>query len=316
MNPASPRSQTRGFAHDAFLYDGDHDFLGGTVPFIRAGLAAGEPVLVAVGAVKIELLRAALGREAGAVRFADMADVGHNPARIIPAWQQFVAENGSPERRVRGVGEPIWPGRRPAELIECQRHEALLNVAFDTTSAWSLLCPYDRTALDRTIIDETYRSHPFVRRDGTRRPSASYDAHATATAHLDAPLPEPAGPTRQMAFGPGGLTALRRLVSQHAEAAGLDTARTSDLVLAVDEIAANSLRHGGGEGLLRLWHDGDTLLCEVRDRGHIDEPLVGRRRPMPDQPGGRGLWVANQVCDLVQLRSFPSGSAVRVHMRA
>jgi hypothetical protein len=30
--------------------------------------------------------------------------------------------------------------------------------------------------------------------------------------------------------------------------------------------------------------------------------------------GGRGLWMVNQLCDLVQLRSFPDGAAVRVHM--
>ena len=33
------------------------------------------------------------------------------------------------------------------------------------------------------------------------------------------------------------------------------------------------------------------------------------------QPGGYGLWLANQLCDLVQIRSLPAGTAVRLHMR-
>jgi hypothetical protein len=37
------------------------------------------------------------------------------------------------------------------------------------------------------------------------------------------------------------------------------------LVLAVDEVATNSLRHGGGRGTLRIWRDADAVVCEVRD---------------------------------------------------
>jgi anti-sigma regulatory factor (Ser/Thr protein kinase) len=56
-------------------------------------------------------------------------------------------------------------------------------------------------------------------------------------------------------------------------------------------------------------------LCEVRDRGRIVEPLVGRLPPPLDRHGGRGLWLVNHLCDLVQIRSTEAGSVVRVHMR-
>ena len=75
------------------------------------------------------------------------------------------------------------------------------------------------------------------------------------------------------------------------------------------------MRHGGGGGTLRAWQEPDALICEVRDRGRLEDPLVGRRRPSGAQVGGYGLWLANQVCDLVQLRSHEHGSTVRVHMR-
>jgi hypothetical protein len=41
------------FRHEALLYAGEVDFLTGTLPFIREGVAAGEPVLVVVSAAKI-----------------------------------------------------------------------------------------------------------------------------------------------------------------------------------------------------------------------------------------------------------------------
>jgi len=84
-------------------------------------------------------------------------------------------------------------------------------------------------------------------------------------------------------------------------------------VLAVNELATNSIRYGGGRGEMLLWREGQTLLCEIRDEGHITDPLVGRSRPAPEANNGRGLWLANQLCDLVQIRSSPAGSRVRVH---
>ena len=57
------------------------------------------------------------------------------------------------------------------------------------------------------------------------------------------------------------------------------------------------------------------MICEVRDSGRLDKPLAGRARPELGQGGGWGLWLANQLCDLVQLRTLPDGSVVRLHLR-
>jgi anti-sigma regulatory factor (Ser/Thr protein kinase) len=86
-------------------------------------------------------------------------------------------------------------------------------------------------------------------------------------------------------------------------------------VLAVNEIATNSVRHGGGTGTLRVWVGTRWLVCEIEDRGRIDNPMVGREEPTPDRPDGRGLWIANQICELVQLRTFGERSVARLHMR-
>jgi hypothetical protein len=78
------------FEHEAFLYADGEEFLAGVVPFLREGVAAGEPALVVVDADKIDRLRSRLNGDAHAVHFADMAEVGRNPAGIIPAWRRFV----------------------------------------------------------------------------------------------------------------------------------------------------------------------------------------------------------------------------------
>ncbi len=128
-------------------------------------------------------------------------------------------------------------------------------------------------------------------------------------------LPAPSKRPRELTFTSEQLADLRRFVSQGATEALLEGSRSDDLVLAVNELATNSLRHGGGEGKLLMWSEADTLLCEVRDSGHITEPLVGRSPPETRQPTGRGLWVVHHLCDLVQIRSTATGSVVRVHMR-
>jgi anti-sigma regulatory factor (Ser/Thr protein kinase) len=305
---------TETFRHEALLYDGEVDFLAGTLAFLREGIAAGEPVLVVVSAARIGLLRSALGGDADRVAFADMADVGANPARIIPAWRDFMAAAVVGGGHARGIGEPIWAERTPAELVECQRHETLLNLAFAGVPAWWLLCPYDTSALGPEVLEEARRSHPFVSEGGVATVSGGFRGLDQAAEPFAAPLPDPPGRPPELDFGPGSLARLRALVAEHGAAAGLTPARIGDLVLAVDEIATNSLRHGGGRGTLRIWRDAGAVVCEVRDAGRIQDPMVGRERPSPDRDGGRGLWLANQLCDLVQLRSFPTGAVVRLHL--
>ena len=130
----------------------------------------------------------------------------------------------------------------------------------------------------------------------------------------DQVVEEPPANAEVFEFDGTGLGVGRRLVFRCAADAGLSTPRANDFVLAVNEILTNSVLHGGGSGVLRIWPEKDRLVCEVEDRGRIDDPLAGRRRPDPDQPNGRGLWMANQLCDLVQLRSTGGGNFVRLHM--
>jgi anti-sigma regulatory factor (Ser/Thr protein kinase) len=110
------------------------------------------------------------------------------------------------------------------------------------------------------------------------------------------------------------LSQVRALVFQQAMQAGLAEGRANDLVLAVSEVAANTLRHTRSPGTLAIWHDDDEVVCEIHDEGMITDPEVGRQKPAPHASGGHGLWIVRQVCDLVELTSDGNGTTVRLHM--
>ena len=313
---AAARGSGQDFRHDALLYAGDEEFVAGTVPFILTGIEAGEPVLVVVDKHKIGLLESELGADAAHVQFADMREVGSNPARLIPAWKHFLDARKQPRTRVWGIGEPIWSGRSEAELVECHRHEALLNLAFAEAAPLSLLCPYDTAALDPEVIAGARCSHPTVVDDGARHASVCllrprFARGRRSRSRCPSRARRCTSSSSSRTISPTSAASSR---GAHAPP-GLEHERGEDVVLAVNEVATNSVRHGGGGGTLRAWQEPDALICEVRDRGRLEDPLVGRRRPSGAQVGGYGLWLANQVCDLVQLRSHEHGSTVRVHMR-
>jgi anti-sigma regulatory factor (Ser/Thr protein kinase) len=297
------------YRHEALLYTGADDFVTRALPFIQRGVAKREPILVAVDNAKIDRLRWALGSDADQVRFEDMRRLGANPALIIPAWQEFVDSNRG--RAMRGIGEPIYAGQPAEQLAESQRHERLLNLAFDGSQEFRLVCPYDTSSLPAAVIDEALHSHRFIGGEGEDRESAEYLADAQAV--FD-DLPEPARRPAVVEFDASTLGAVRTLAHKQALLAKLPAARTADLVLAVNEVATNSIRHGGGKGVFRAWTDRNGAICEVKDGGYIKNPLADRQRPAEDDVAPRGLWFANQVCDLVQVRSKPGSTTVRLRI--
>ncbi len=297
--------------HRALLYDGAHDFLEHAVPFVQDGLAVGEPVLVMVDQAKGNMLRARLGEGAERVSFADMHDVGRNPARIIPSWQAFIDRHPrSP--RLRGLGEPIWAQRSRDELEECHLHEALLNIAFDHDGpSMELLCPYDVGSLMPGDVAHARRTHPLISEDGHDHHSGDYDSQAALGFATELPTP-PSVAARLLFEGSSGVARVRSFVRDFARQAGLAPTQAGDLELAASELATNSVRHGGGGGETLLWLEPDACLCEFRDGGQIADALAGRIRPSRGQVGTWGLWMANQLCDLVQIRSTADGNAVRL----
>ena len=300
-----------GFQHEALFYRGDDGFLAGLLPFVRDGLEHDEDVVVAEPRTRLDLLRDALGGDASAVTFFDMAEIGQNPARIIGVWDHVLREHTDAGRTLRGVGEPAFVGRREAELVECRLHELLLNHAFDGGPSWRLLCPYDEEHLPRSATRGALHTHPGAMTADGRRLRGSYAAGAVTDAFATE-LPRPTDAVLRGIYGSGDIPATRRTVGQYARKLGLSEDKVEILQLAASELATNSVRHGGGTGTVAMWVEPGAAVVEFSDSGRVSDPLTGRLMPPLEQEGGRGVYLVNQLCDLVQLRSSDNGTVVRV----
>ena len=110
------------------------------------------------------------------------------------------------------------------------------------------------------------------------------------------------------------LAAVRAVVHRYALLAGLPEPRAVDLVIAVSEVAANTVRHAKSPGSLKIWYDAREIVCQIQDDGIITDPQAGQRAPSLDGAGGHGLWIVHQLCDQVDLRSDEAGTTIRLHM--
>ncbi|MFF6999833.1 anti-sigma factor RsbA family regulatory protein [Streptomyces sp. NPDC008313] len=298
------------FVHPALFYRDEREYLAGTASFVREGLAAGEPVAVAVPPDNLRLLQAELGPEADGVRFLDMTREGRNPGQIIPGVLRAFAD-AQPAGRVRIIGEPIWAGRSAAEYPACVQHEALINAAFQDRPV-TILCPYDVTGLDARVLDDAYATHPTVIDAGRESRSAAYSPEAVVDRYNE---PLPVVPDAGVyVFDADSLPDARRFAVAHASAAGMSGRPLDDLALVTAELTTNSVVHGGGSGTLRVWSEERRVVVEVRDRGQLKDPLAGRRPPPRAQCGGRGLLLVNLLTDLVRLHTDPDGTTVRCYL--
>ncbi|QFZ24329.1 sensor histidine kinase [Saccharothrix syringae] len=296
--------------HEALLYRDDEQYLASTVPFVCEGLAAGEPVLVAVPQERIDLLRSALGPAADRVEFLDMRRVGRNPGRIIPGVLTAFADTSSASR-VRILDEPIWPGRTALEYPACVQHEALVNVAFEGRGTW-VLCAYDSGTLTPDVLRDAEATHPVVVEDDRRRSSTGYREPLLTSEEFNRPLPPPPEDAITRRFDLDELSSVRRLVAEFGTDTGLTPDQVEDLVLAVNELTTNSVVHGGGVGTLLIWRESGIVVCEVRDSGRLANPMVGRRNPGASANGGYGVMLVNLLCDLVRVHTQDNGTTIRV----
>jgi len=299
-----------GLVHEAMPYRGDSDFLSEALRYLRAALAAGHPVLVALPGIRTDLVRDALDTDAGRVRFADMAADGRNPGRIIPGvLHDFVA--GHSGRRVAILAESTWAARSGPEYAACVTHEALTNLAFVGHEV-SILCPYNLTDLPRRALADARRTHAALRQDGARRLSAGY-TDPRAVVDSIAAL-QPAAPARARRLDYHVVGQARNAATEWGMRAGLTEDQLTDVIIAVSEVAGNSVAHTGNGGSLLCWQEDGSLVYEMRDGGHIQDLLAGRVPPPIEAESGRGLLMVNFLCDLVQVKTGPSGTAIRLWM--
>ncbi len=279
------------------------------MPFLRDGVDRGDHVVVAATDVIDHELRTRLGSAADDVDFIDVTVLAANPARLIPALRTLIEDNHQHHRPIRALGHPETPGCRAVEADESRLHEALINLVIPPDTPLWLMCPYDAAADDRDMQAHAAHSHPVILEGGAYRGSTSYAGAVYVDELFRRQLPPPPAGVEERSFGRTEIGDVANRVLATAYRAGLTVERSHQLTAAMRELASDAT--AAGDATLRLWSDEAAVVCEVEDPV-MATPVVGRI-PVTTRAGRKGLWLANQSSDLIQVRSTDAATTVRVY---
>jgi anti-sigma regulatory factor (Ser/Thr protein kinase) len=307
----------RAHGHVAAVVGSTAELRAVALPWLTAGLAAGDLTVLACDAATAADLRAELGAD-GARLLSDPGIALHGDTRTpdaVSALRRLQERAGeSTSGRVRVLGMPSF-GAAPRDLHETQRFEAALNVLF-AGAAVDRLCVYDRRVVPPAGVASAAATHPHLLAGGTVFTSRAYRRPESYVRSL--PVPRESVEGRPPAFVVEGVRSLPQLRHQLGAALARcvpDREQCEDLQLAVSEIAANAFRHGVPPVSGRVWASADRVVCTVTDRGvGFSDVLAGFQPAHGDDlsRGGMGLWLARKLWDHVDLVGAPTGLTVRL----
>ena len=307
--------EREGFVHSALFYHSQQQYLDFVSRFVLEGLAADEPVLVAVPGDKLALLREEVFRRRNGakaeLRMMDITEVARNPSCFLAMEGDFVARY--PDRRVRIVSQLVWPGRTAAEAPACVQHEALVNGEFYGKNVMGL-CLYDAGCLDDEVLMDARATHPLLWKFGSLYPSTDY-APDHALARCNQPLNTNPGAVTYTVRKSADLRLARSFAFSYADWVGLSQDGIEELQLIATELASNSLLYTDGGCRLAFWRHDEHLVCEARDSGWFDDPAIGLRTPGDEGTASRGLFLVNAMTDLVRTHTATTGTTIQAYLR-
>ncbi len=296
------------------MYRSAAEFVEFAAPFVSDGLAAGAEVFIAAAAPGVGALRDALGGEPPGVTLRDTAEWAPHPATRLRKFHQLITGRlaaGVPTLRL--MGEPLWPTEPPAVQREWARYESVLNhvlAPFPIT----LVCLYDGERLAPRLVADAGRTHPDYADSAGTRPTGAFEQPAALLRRWTSP-PSPPPARADTLPEPASVTEARRFVIDAAVAAGVSAGLAGDLAIAASEVLTNAAVHGGGATLVATWTEGDRFLCQFDDAGPgLTDPFAGYEPPATDEIAGRGLWLARQLVDLVEIVPKEGGTMVKLHV--
>jgi anti-sigma regulatory factor (Ser/Thr protein kinase) len=293
--------------HNAFVYESQDQYLTRAVPFLKAGLEAGEGAIVAHTKPGIAMMREALGADAGRVTFVDVSSAYTRPARTLAAYHKVYAEQLQKTPKLRAVAD-VQFGPDPREWELWTSYEAVFNRSFSHLPAW-VLCSYNANGTPDAIIEGVWQTHPEVVDGNTWTTSRLYEDPD----HLLRRTTPPAEVLRDLRSIPFGRDTeqLRERLAPELIAAGFAEAKTLEMLLAATEIATNAIQHGAGIEDVRVGQAHGRFVCEITDRGPgFDDPTAGYLAPR--HGAGSGLWVARQLTWQIQFFRSPRGFTARI----
>jgi anti-sigma regulatory factor (Ser/Thr protein kinase) len=295
--------------HRALLYDGADHFVRASEGFVRAGLERDEPVWVITGSPRIDALLETLGDDAAALELTPGSEWFRNAARTLTTLSSRLDDHDGPGA-IHALGEIPWQSMVSSTQREWVRVEALLDEQMAGHTV-RMLCAYDAQRLPESVLEHARRTHAVLDEAGGVVPSPSY-APGAVLGELHALPLEPAPDSAASLQFDDRPAPARDFVTARASEAGLTAPALDDLRVAAGEIVNNAILHGRRPHWVHVWATDDELLCEVQDAGAgIASTVTGFVIPPLDAPAGRGVWIARQLCDQLEV----AGGRVRLHFR-
>jgi anti-sigma regulatory factor (Ser/Thr protein kinase) len=293
--------------HNAFVYESHDEYVARAVPFLKAGLEAGDGVIVAHTKPGMAMMREALGPDATHVTFVDVSSAYTRPARTLAAYHKLYAEQLQKTPKLRAVAD-VQFGPDPREWDLWTGYEAVFNRSFGHLPAW-VLCSYDANGTPDPIIEGVWQTHREVIDGNTSTASSCFEDPDQLLRRIT-PLPEELPDLWSIPFG-HDTEQIRERLAPELLAAGLGETKTLEMLLAATEIANNAIQHGRGVEDIRVGQAHGRFVCEIIDRGPgIDDPAAGYLAPRDGI--GSGLWVARQLTWRIEFFQSPRGFTTRI----
>jgi MEDS: MEthanogen/methylotroph, DcmR Sensory domain len=303
---------TAGFVHQSCGYESDDEFVAVAVPFVRAGLEAGEPVLATTTTANLDLLGRSLGQDVNRIEVAESAAFGRRPPQRVAAFQRYWRANASPpDGRVRILAEPVWQGWSDQEVRSWIRMESGLNVVLAEANV-TMVCPYDTRLVNQDVSSSALRTHPLIAGASGHSDSVDYADPIAFAAECDqafTPAPAPAA-AALLSAGSVAPRSLRQFANDQARLQQLPDDKAGLFVFAVHELATYLSGEFSHPMDVRIWAATDALHGELRVTGcRVPEPYAGFDSPGPSAHDDDRLWIARQLCDILEIRLTDTGVA-------
>jgi anti-sigma regulatory factor (Ser/Thr protein kinase) len=305
--------------HGAAVVSGPDELLAVALPFLDAGLRAGDLVALTCPQETVQLISRELGERARAVESDPrMSLLGARAPDALTMCRRYLERaTTSGSGRLRVVAEVDF-GNDPADWREGQRFESVYNRLLGSAPV-SAVCLYDRDRLPAAVVASAAQTHPEVVHGAAWSPSPRFQDPGLYVPSL--PLPREPVEDAEPIFAVDDARTLAGLRHQlGAVIASLvpDRDQQEDLHLAAAEIAANAFRHGVRPVSARVWADGNRVICVISDRGtSYADPFSGftPAHGLDLSNGGMGLWLARKLWDHVDVLPTDEGLSVRLSTR-
>lgn len=304
----------RSFVHTAVSYRSTEELVGVLAPVVQGWLTQHDRIFVSLASDRVDALRSALGEDADRVRWSDTYHWAPHPARRLRAIQDLVeGEERHGSGQLRFVGEWAFTVGPPELVSEWERVDAVLNEALGDSSL-TMVCTYDVGSPAEGVVERVSCTHPFVGVDPVF-PSEGYRGSLEYLTPPAALSPLPSSATRETGRPtPADVRSLVRRVLGATGGVGpvVPPVVVDDLAVVATEVVTNAWQVGAQSIDVACWRTDDEAGVQVDDDGPgLEDAFAGYRRPEPALVGGRGLWIARQLADLVEIAANGTGTSVR-----